>query len=201
MMLNEFKMMLLSSLLISFVSAASFDCQKASSDVEKLICSDSQLSLLDEDLAKAYKSALQKDPTRIKTQQQRWLKYTRNDCITLDCLTDAYRLQIDRLNGNTLRQERSRSKWAGEYTMDGDTLTIEPSLHFSYSSIGGNEHLCIIEGKFTEVMGKLKFDDNNDDCHITVAINAANMDVNITPCRYYCGANAYTTSGNFIKKQ
>ena len=199
MMPNEFKMMLLSSLLISFVSAASFDCQKASTDVEKLICSDSQLSLLDEDLAKAYKNAVQKDPARIKTQQQRWLKYTRNDCNSLECLKDAYSLQIDRLNGLTTRQLRSISKWAGDYKMDGDTLTIEPSLHFSYSSIGGNLHLCMIEGKFTESMGKLTFDDNPNDCRIRISLKGENLDVNISECRYYCGMNAYTTSGIFSK--
>jgi uncharacterized protein len=33
------------------VSAASFNCAKAKSKVEKAICSDNELSLLDEDLA------------------------------------------------------------------------------------------------------------------------------------------------------
>ncbi|MBN2824299.1 MAG: DUF1311 domain-containing protein, partial [Campylobacterales bacterium] len=177
----------------------SFDCQKASTDVEKLICSDSELSAMDETMARAYKSALQNDGDRVKMQQLRWLKYTRNDCSTLMCLKDAYKLQIDRLEGYSTRQ-RSRSKWAGEYAMDGDELKIEPSLHFSYSSIGGNEHLCIIEGKFTEVMGKLNFDDTTNACHITVSSNGSSMDVNISECRYYCGMNAYTTSGVFTQK-
>ncbi len=179
---------------------ASFDCQKASTDVEKLICSDTQLSVLDEDLAKAYKSAVQKDPDRVKTQQQRWLKYTRNDCNTLECLKDAYRFQIDRLNGSTTRQLRSISKWAGDYKMDGDDLSIQSSLHFSYTSLGGNLHLCMIEGKFTESMGKLTFDDNSNDCHIRISSKGESLDVNISECRYYCGMNAYTTSGIFSKQ-
>ncbi len=199
-MLNEFKIVLLTSLLISFVNAASFDCQKASTDVEKLICSDTHLSVLDEDLAKAYKNALQRDPDRVKTQQQRWLKYTRNDCTSLECLKDAYRLQIDRLNGFTTRQLRSISKWAGDYKMDGDDLSIQSSLHFSYTSLGGNLHLCMIEGKFTESMGKLTFDDNSNDCHIRISLKSENLDVNISECRYYCGMNAYTTSGIFSKQ-
>ncbi len=199
-MLNEFKMMLLSSFLIGFASAASFDCQKASTDVEKRICSDTQLSVLDEDLAKVYKNALQRDPDRVKTQQQRWLKYTRNDCNTPGCLKDAYKLQIDRLNGFTTRQLRSLSKWAGDYKIDGDDLSIQSSLHFSYTSLGGNLHLCMIEGKFTESMDKLTFDDNSNDCHIRISSKGENLDINISECRYYCGMNAYTTSGIFTKQ-
>jgi uncharacterized protein len=34
--------------------AASFDCAKAQSKVEKIICADAELSKLDEDLATAY---------------------------------------------------------------------------------------------------------------------------------------------------
>jgi uncharacterized protein len=36
------------------VNAASFDCEKATSEVEKLICGDEELSMLDESLRKAY---------------------------------------------------------------------------------------------------------------------------------------------------
>ncbi|MEA2029493.1 MAG: lysozyme inhibitor LprI family protein [Campylobacterota bacterium] len=200
-MLNGFKIALLSIIIVSSSYAASFDCRKASTQVEHLICGDSELSYLDEELLRAYKNALKKsDPNRVKSQQRRWLKYTRNDCTTLSCLKDVYKLQIDRLNGSTLRVQRSRSKWAGEYKMDSDDLTIEPSLHFSYNSIGGNMHLCNIEGKFREVMGKLKFSDNPNNCHITVQYtNPQTIHVDISQCRYYCGMSAFTTSGNFTK--
>lgn len=36
----------------SHVSAASFDCSKASSDIEKAICTDQELSNLDDQLTK-----------------------------------------------------------------------------------------------------------------------------------------------------
>jgi|GEM_PF-1279840 len=198
-MLNRFQTALLSTLMVSSSYAASFDCRKASTEVEKMICSDSQLSHLDEDLHSAYKNAQKhKDPQLLKQQQLRWLKYTRNDCTTLTCLKDVYELRIDRLNGYALRNHRSRSKWAGEYSMDSDDLKIEPSLHFSYSSIGGNMHLCNIEGKFREVMGKLKFSDTSNNCHISVTYrNPQKITVDIGECRYYCGMNAYTESGEF----
>lgn len=42
--------------------AASFDCTKAKSPVEKAICSDAELGKLDEDLSKVYKDALKEHP-------------------------------------------------------------------------------------------------------------------------------------------
>jgi hypothetical protein len=39
-------------------NAAGFDCSKAMSDVEKLICDDDELSKLDESLNEAYRKAL-----------------------------------------------------------------------------------------------------------------------------------------------
>lgn len=44
--------------LVTAVHAASFDCGKAASQMERLICSDSQLSKSDEDLAASYSRAL-----------------------------------------------------------------------------------------------------------------------------------------------
>jgi hypothetical protein len=43
------------------INAASFDCGKAVSEVEKIICGDDKLSRLDETLNKAYLQALERD--------------------------------------------------------------------------------------------------------------------------------------------
>jgi uncharacterized protein len=48
---------LLSLILMSSAQAASFDCAKASSFVEKAICSDKRLSSMDDQLARLYKAA------------------------------------------------------------------------------------------------------------------------------------------------
>ena len=59
------------------VSAASFDCAKARTKVEKLICKDPQLSRQDEDLAKAYGEALKvwdgKIAAYVKLTQRGWV--------------------------------------------------------------------------------------------------------------------------------
>lgn len=49
-----FILTLLGSVFIE-AQAASFDCDKAATKIEKMICSDKELGSLDEDLLKAYK--------------------------------------------------------------------------------------------------------------------------------------------------
>jgi len=62
----------------SFAQSASFDCQKASTQVEKNICSDRVLSKLDEEMAKAYSDALKslspEGQKETKEYQKKWLK-------------------------------------------------------------------------------------------------------------------------------
>jgi uncharacterized protein YecT (DUF1311 family) len=56
--------------------AASFDCAKAGTKIEKLICADEQLSKLDEQLAALYQEALVKTayPDHLKAWQLQWLR-------------------------------------------------------------------------------------------------------------------------------
>lgn len=63
--------------------APSFDCLKASGQVEKLICSDSELAGLDVELACLYKAALTKaagqELKTLRAYQRGWIK-GRNEC-------------------------------------------------------------------------------------------------------------------------
>lgn len=72
--------------------AASFECSKASTSVEKAICADAELSKLDDRLAVSYKKALaaQPDSAELKTHQRNWLKNVRNQCQDVACLKEAY---------------------------------------------------------------------------------------------------------------
>ena len=47
------KIVLFLGFFVFFAHAASFDCTKASTSIEKHICSDANLSVLDEELAKS----------------------------------------------------------------------------------------------------------------------------------------------------
>jgi len=69
--------LLLAALAPSLAAAASFDCAKARTKVEKLICKDPQLSRQDEDLAKAYGEALKawdgQIAAYVKMSQRGWM--------------------------------------------------------------------------------------------------------------------------------
>jgi uncharacterized protein len=114
------------TLILTFTFPASFDCSKATTDVEKLICSNEELSRLDDELSLLYKQALiltshigieynQKRPndkpledkaiilhpnikkTSVYKNQLSWLKQ-RDNCKDEDCIKSLHLNQIKDLN-------------------------------------------------------------------------------------------------------
>lgn len=79
--------------------AATFDCTKASNFVEKVICSNSHLTSMDDQLGRLYKDALatSSNSTAIKTEQKAWLS-ARNQCKDSDCIMKAYADRISALS-------------------------------------------------------------------------------------------------------
>ena len=79
---------------------ASFDCQKASSSIEKLICSTPESAEADKNMALAYAKAsvLESDKDQLKTKQREWLKGVRNICGDTNCLITAYNDRIRELS-------------------------------------------------------------------------------------------------------
>lgn len=87
-----------------FADAASFNCAKASTANEIAICSDDELSTLDETLAAVYKQARGSvsDAKRLKGEQVNWIKSLGTCDGNVDCLISAYRsriLVLDYLDG------------------------------------------------------------------------------------------------------
>jgi len=74
-MLRIFILLIVTCVLPVSTNAASFDCSKASSKVEKMICTDEALSAADEKLAEAYKTARtsSSDKQALKEQQRNWI--------------------------------------------------------------------------------------------------------------------------------
>lgn len=68
--------------------AASFDCQKAKSINEQLICSDAELSKIDEELAITYKEALKRttNPKDLAANQRDEWRRREKECASKDCL-------------------------------------------------------------------------------------------------------------------
>jgi len=162
--------------------AASFDCSKAQSKIEKMVCADSGLSRLDEKIAKVYGEVLKKssDETLLKKQQRGWLK-ARNQCKDISCLGDHYRGRLAELNeANVFKAEESytlvmskddelcnhmlklfnqdlkQHGWRGdEYQEEHEEFKHVPWQPARFSSV--------IDGRveYTDVEGAL-FDFNND---------------------------------------
>ena len=78
--------------------AASFDCHKAGTLVEKTICADPLLSKLDEVLAQNFRNMLTVDlgttKQALRAEQNKWLA-ARNRCTDTKCLVSTYRTRID----------------------------------------------------------------------------------------------------------
>ena len=77
--------------------AASFDCNKANSVTENIICSDLNISSLDEQMARKYKSALALGSENIKKEQREWLKEVR-ECKNNFCLRRLYEERVKSLD-------------------------------------------------------------------------------------------------------
>ncbi|WP_431226619.1 lysozyme inhibitor LprI family protein [Burkholderia contaminans] len=82
----------------TFAGSPAFNCTKASSKVEKMICGDSTLSDADSVNADLYKEVMQTadNPNQVKQEQRQWLK-VRNACQTADCLASAYNNRYNQL--------------------------------------------------------------------------------------------------------
>jgi uncharacterized protein len=96
--------------------AASFDCTKARSATEVLICSDQRLSAADERLAAAYKAALARTSynSTVRDAQRGWLKsYEVKTCKEVSCLYESF-VAREQLLKRITNDEKSAS-WTGAY--------------------------------------------------------------------------------------
>lgn len=85
-------------LLPTLAMGASFDCGKAATRVEQLICANADLSSLDEELARAFAFEMERAefPDRLKSAQKAWLA-KRNDCADSACVRQRYEQRIIQL--------------------------------------------------------------------------------------------------------
>ncbi len=104
----------------SATNAASFDCMKARSSMEKLICSDAELSALDETLAMAYAAARDKlSPSAAKvftTGQLSWLRFHSTYCFVSYDASKADSVQAKRCLVEAYSERIKEFKATGEMT-------------------------------------------------------------------------------------
>lgn len=93
--------------LSSFSNSASFDCDKAASKTEKMICSDSDLSNQDSKLGQLYRQLERTD--KLKASQRQWMK-ERNLCADSQCLRGRYQLRIAEFEKQVFKQQYAGQK-------------------------------------------------------------------------------------------
>lgn len=119
--------------------AASFDCAKATTKIDKMICTDAGLSKLDEEMASFYrrtKAELHDAPWFIE-QQRLWLKH-RNGCEYRDCIEASYHQRLDGM------------KWYAEIEKDQEDTVIGklPRETYTYElDVDNNPTVCRHMGK------------------------------------------------------
>lgn len=107
-------------LLLCFIAAAahaaSFDCKKASTEVEKMICADARLSKLDEELAVTYRDTAGKaaptEKAALRKEQATWLK-SRNACKENLCIEVMYRTRLAMLASAATERPRAQAGTPG----------------------------------------------------------------------------------------
>ncbi len=96
--------------------AAGFDCSKAYTPVEKLVCDNETLSRLDTDLGYAYNVAVNhavpSEKRGLVAGQRDWVSNVRDRCADKDCLANAYSARIHALVSITT------NKSIAEYVFD-----------------------------------------------------------------------------------
>lgn len=80
---------------------ASFDCGKAKSKVEHIICDDAEISKLDENVAASYKALLNKsaEAREIRLSQKHWI-WMRDACPDVGCVKREYEFRLKILDAN-----------------------------------------------------------------------------------------------------
>jgi uncharacterized protein len=193
-----------------FTQAASFNCAKAASQKEKLICADPALSRLDDDLGSAFARASTRVGANnlVRAWQRDWLRSRDvDDCADAACLRTLWSARIAQLDAS------NGSPWNGRYERfynnKVDKNTAELTLvalaggkvsvagnAISIRSIGsdGSPNVNIGEvGDLARMEGNQLVLDA-DECHVEMTLKATRL---VVTDNYQCGGNGVSFTGEY----
>lgn len=129
--------------------ATGFDCAKAKTKIEKLICANPNLSELDKNLSTLYNQVLLKSPVPedTKQQQREWVKESRNTCENAASLEQAYTSRISDL-------EEQLKKLPFKPALDTPLLVL-PSRSAEERDAAGNIGAEIVKKEPLELIGRV----------------------------------------------
>lgn len=209
------------ALLLTVISwaahAASFDCRKANTRIENLICTDTELSTLDEQLSNAYREALTKGVNKasVKHWQKNWLFLTRDSCADTSCLKAVYASHVIELreyskiastgtsiSGNYERYYRGKpdkhSASIHVFELQKNRTRVMGTAIWIGNAARGNVNVGEISGVFPLDMNKLHYNKPEEDsCFLTIKF-AKNALV-VTDDNSRCGGLNVSFNGEYRK--
>ena len=190
------------------LQAAGFDCTKASTFVEKAICSDRELSELDDMLTAAYQKALasSSDPAKTKTEQRQWLNAERNQCKDSQCIKAAYARRLQKLT--TADAADSDKAWSGVWQRVGSTMHDQAELKvtnatatefsFELNAFSG-AHTGDIDGMARIAQSEAVYEDQDFQRKMLFALNKGFIEIETSAgCANYGGIGV-TFDGTYKK--
>ncbi|WP_251821070.1 lysozyme inhibitor LprI family protein [Campylobacter jejuni] len=169
----------------------SFDCAKASTEVEKMICNDEsgELQKLDRYMAKTYKELRQNlnknEQNKLLTSQRLWLQ-TLNQCKSKECVKELLQNRVGELQNYTAH---TGNVWLGTYT-------LQENLYMGSFTIKKCDKFNICEARYEAILNKSEFNDMHE-CDITLKLQiksqqeaiALNDDKDFANCKIYIRKN------------
>jgi uncharacterized protein len=205
---------------LSSVEAASFDCAKAATKVEQLVCTHDVLSKLDDDLAATYRQAAAltaAGATEPRASQRAWLK-RRNACSDADCIAASYQARIAELE-DAIGQDLSAETVAGTYTRSDDgysdeaepaeitvralpdgRVAIEGEALWVGNAETGNVHTGTLQGEFDLRGGRVAYRDGDDEWSCVLTLRFTRDALDVQEPRSTCGGMNVRFGGRYIKR-
>ncbi|WP_019216594.1 lysozyme inhibitor LprI family protein [Legionella tunisiensis] len=194
--------------------AASYDCHKSVSAIEKMICNEQALSIKDSYLGLLYNQiANTGSNSQLNQSQQQWLK-DRNLCQSSSCLAKAYDQRIKALQAllpasQPIQKQIAIGTWLADYSNQyGQSvldITAVDSKGFSYTIMannGGNtgelENKAFFIGNDALTIDKNE-EGGNPPCQLLFQfVNNKLAVTQNSGCTYYAG-NGVFFNGNYVK--
>ena len=191
---------------------ASFDCEKASSLPEMMICNDKELSVLDEELAAIYKQAKNqtKNKAQFKTQTTAAWNWRERNCHDKDCLLNWYAQRKITLNKIVSGDQEKNCHSTGDIRLKGvitsETFTLEPDNRLSTAYVLNTEKpVCVLIEPMDigdvreEMTNRFHLTDNNENVSYETIKNNAFSKVVIEGSLSTDGITQYYVERNHIK--
>ncbi len=207
-----------------------FDCTKARTAIEKLICDEPNLAQADADLQDAYKAARKQmlavhgEEKQLREDQRNWLKERDEQCsrgqdssipeqadAMVNCLLARYSRQNAALN--VIGRPPIALQLPADVAIDGVYRNENGELTLSSQADGGAKFvlstqaargICYADGKATRVgTSNYAFNDTDTACEISITVrgNTASVGTDGNCFSAYCGVHALGLDGDYLRKR